>query len=85
MGVVQSIEFSSLSPQTIQRAHNYHKKVYAWTVNNKNSITTMYAYGTDGFITDTPETTRKQLKKASKNPDYSHVVWSGILFKRANF
>lgn len=80
-----SIEFSSLSPQTIQRAHNYHKKVYAWTVNNKDSITTMYAYGTDGFITDTPETTRKQLKKASKNPDYSHVVWSGILFKRANF
>ncbi|MCP0887873.1 hypothetical protein LB941_11085 [Ligilactobacillus sp. WILCCON 0076] len=80
-----SIEFSSLSPQTTKKAHKFGKKIYAWTVNTDSDITTMYAYGVDGFITDTPATTREYLKKVAKQPQYAKVVWNGLLFKRSNF
>lgn len=80
-----SIEFSSLSPQTTKKAHKFGKKIYAWTVNTDSDITTMYAYGVDGFITDTPATTREYLKKVAKQPQYVKVVWNGLLFKRSNF
>lgn len=80
-----SIEYSSLNKNQIVDAAKYHKSIYAWTVDKKPDISTVYAYGVQGFITDYPKTTRNYLQKIKSKPDYKNIFWNTILFKRENF
>ena len=80
-----AIEYSSLSPKTVAAAKKVNKSVYAWTVDTQADLSTTYAYGVKGFITDQPARTRKTLDRLRRHPHYDLVVWNALLFKRANF
>ena len=50
-----------LSKRTIDAIHNSGKQVYAWTVNNKDSIKNLTNKGVDGVITDNPVLARETI------------------------
>jgi len=45
----------------VRRAHEAGKQVFAWTVNDPVSMSSMMSLGVDGIITDEPEMARKVL------------------------
>ena len=47
-----SVEASSVNKPLVKRIHNNGKKLYVWTVNNKESISKMIDYQVDNIITD---------------------------------
>lgn len=56
-----SINAAFLSKRTIDAIHNSGKRVYAWTVNNKESIKNLTNKGVDGIITDNPVLARETI------------------------
>lgn len=80
-----AIEYSSLNQDTVTRALDDNKLIYAWTVDANRDIATSYAYGVQGYITDRPGPTRKYLNKISSHPHYSSVINGVLLFKRSDF
>lgn len=80
-----AIEHSSLTQNTVTRALDDHKVIYAWTVNTNKDLATSYAIGVQGYITDHPSHTRTYLEKISKKPHYSNVISGTLLFKRSDF
>lgn len=80
-----AIEYSSLNQDTVTRALDDNKLIYAWTVDENRDIATSYAYGVQGYITDQPGSTRKYLNKISSRPHYSPVINGVLLFKRSDF
>ena len=80
-----AIEYSSLNQDTVTRALDDNKLIYAWTVDAKRDLATAYAYGVQGYITDQPGPTRTYLEKIASRPHYSHVINGVLLFKRSDF
>ena len=80
-----AIEYSSLNQDTVTRALDDNKLIYAWTVDAKRDLATTYAYGVQGYITDQPGPTRTYLEKIASRPHYSHVINGVLLFKRSDF
>ena len=56
-----SVNAAFLSKRTIDAIHNSGKRVYAWTVNNKESIKNLTNKGADGIITDNPVLARETI------------------------
>ena len=56
-----SVNAAYLSKRTIDAIHNSGKQVYAWTVNNKESIKNLTNKGVDGVITDNPVLARETI------------------------
>ena len=56
-----SVNAAFLSKRTIDAIHNSGKQVYAWTVNNKDSIKSLTNKGVDGIITDKPVLARETI------------------------
>ena len=56
-----SINAAFLSKRTIDAIHNSGKQVYAWTVNNRESIKNLTNKGVDGIITDNPVLARETI------------------------
>lgn len=56
-----SVNAAFLSKRTIDAIHNSGKRVYAWTVNNKESINNLTNKGVDGIITDNPVLARETI------------------------
>lgn len=56
-----SVNAAFLSKRTIDAIHNSGKRVYAWTVNNKESIKNLTNKGVDGIITDKPVLARETI------------------------
>ncbi len=56
-----SVNAAFLSKRTIDAIHNSGKRVYAWTVNNKESIKNLTNKGVDGIITDNPVFARETI------------------------
>lgn len=56
-----SVNAAFLSKRTIDAIHNAGKQVYAWTVNNKESIKNLTNKGVDGVITDNPVLARETI------------------------
>jgi len=56
-----SVNAAFLSKRTIDAIHNSGKQVYAWTVNNKDSIKNLTNKGVDGVITDNPVLARETI------------------------
>ena len=54
-----SVNSAFLSKRTIDAIHNSGIQVYAWTVNNKDSIKNLTNKGVDGVITDNPVLARE--------------------------
>lgn len=56
-----SVNAAFLSKRTIDAIHNSGKRVYAWTVNNKEAIKNLTNKGVDGIITDNPVLARETI------------------------
>lgn len=56
-----SVNAAFLSKRTIDAIHNSGKRVYAWTVNNKESIKNLTNKGVDVIITDNPVLARETI------------------------
>ena len=56
-----SVNAAYLSKRTIDAIHKSGKQVYAWTVNNKESIKNLTNKGVDGVITDNPVLARETI------------------------
>ena len=69
-----TMEYSTLNRSFVNTAHADGKKVYAWTVNDEDSMTRMMFYGVDGIITD-------QLKVLNKTiiEDVNEITYSDKL------
>ncbi len=80
-----SIEYSSLNQNTVNQAISNNKLIYAWTIDSKVDLATTFAYGVQGFITDTPGFTRNYLQQIAKHPHFSNVIRGSLLFKRVDF
>ena len=49
---VFSLEATNVTKKQVHNIHNAGKEVYAWTVNNEDSINKMIEFGVDSIITD---------------------------------
>lgn len=47
-----SVEAASVTPGMVSRVHNAGKQIYAWTINNRNTINRMIDLNVDNIITD---------------------------------
>lgn len=70
-----TMEFTTLNRNFIDAAHNDGKKVYAWTVNDEDTMTRMMFYGVDGIITDYMELLNDTIKTDLKEPTYSDKLF----------
>ncbi|MHC5215054.1 glycerophosphoryl diester phosphodiesterase membrane domain-containing protein [Enterococcus sp. LJL128] len=70
-----TMEYTTLNRNFIDAAHNDGKKVYAWTVNDEDTMTRMMFYGVDGLITDQMELLKETIKTDLKEPTYSDKLF----------
>lgn len=61
-----SVETSTLNAQFVDKAHSYNKKVYAWDVNDINTIQRMRFYNVDGLITDNAGLVKNTLENSEQ-------------------
>lgn len=54
------------NPLLIQNAHDNHKQVYVWTVNDAATMSTMISRGVDGILTDKPALARSVLRQRAE-------------------
>ena len=77
-----SIETSSISKELVKNLHNNGKEVYAWTVNNKDSINKMLDLNVDNIITDDVDLARKLLfESKSSNLIFLYLKWIEEIFR----
>lgn len=62
-----SIESTFATSSMVNRLHEQGKQVYAWTVNNEDSIQSMIDVGVDNIITDNPVLARELIYSKSLN------------------
>lgn len=70
-----TMEYTTLNRNFIDAAHSDGKKVYAWTVNDEDTMTRMMFYGVDGIITDYMKLLNETIKTDLKEPTYSDKLF----------
>ncbi|MBL1225150.1 glycerophosphoryl diester phosphodiesterase membrane domain-containing protein [Enterococcus sp. BWR-S5] len=70
-----TMEYTTLNRNFIDAAHSDGKKVYAWTVNDEDTMTRMMFYGVDGIITDYMTLLNETVKTDLKEPTYSDKLF----------
>ncbi|MGX7243217.1 glycerophosphoryl diester phosphodiesterase membrane domain-containing protein [Enterococcus quebecensis] len=73
-----TMEYTTLNRNFINAAHDDGKKVYAWTVNDEDTMTRMMFYGVDGIVTDKlkllNQTIRTDLDELTYSDKLLHFV-----------
>ena len=89
-----SVEHTFITSRMVDRIHNAGKKIYAWTVNESESLNSAIAKGADGIITDDPETAWNTIHSAdhlitqfleSISSDYTPVSGESIDYENGNY
>ncbi len=62
-----SIEESNINRELVNKIHSEGKKIYAWTINDEDSIDRMILLGVDNIITDQVELTNQKINKSKKS------------------
>lgn len=70
-----NIEYSSVNPFFIQRAHDHHQPVYVWTVNDPSSAREAVYQQADGLVTDRLALVRHAAQDAMKRPNGAKRLW----------
>jgi glycerophosphoryl diester phosphodiesterase len=70
---VYSVEESYITDDLINKVHKANKKIYAWTVNDANTIRKLADMGVDNIITDNPLLARKILVVDHLDQKYSFL------------
>ena len=76
-----SMEASSVTPSMVSRIHNAGKKIYAWTVNNRQSLNKMIDLNVDNIITDRVTMVQKYIYDSKT----STVVQKFVRYLRMGF
>lgn len=74
-----TMEYTTLNRNFINAAHDDGKKVYAWTVNDEDTMTRMMFYGVDGIITDQLKLLNKTIRTDLDEPTYSDKLLHFII------
>ncbi|MGM0165190.1 glycerophosphoryl diester phosphodiesterase [Enterococcus sp. AZ135] len=69
-----TMEETTLTSDFVRRAHLEKKDVYAWTVNDADSMDRMVSLNVNGIITDDLKTLQEQIKLYEKNPSYAKRI-----------
>ncbi|MGO3779323.1 MAG: glycerophosphoryl diester phosphodiesterase membrane domain-containing protein [Enterococcus viikkiensis] len=69
-----TMEETTLTSDFVQRAHQEQKSVYAWTVNNADSMDRMISLNVNGIITDDLGTLKNQIKTYEEKPSYAKRI-----------
>ena len=69
-----SINFTALTAQNVEQAHQKGRAVYAWTVNERQDIAAVLELGVDGLVTDDPDLALELLKEPKPKPDLCRCV-----------
>ncbi len=79
---VFSIEASSINSELVKKIHNNGKEIYAWTVNNSDSINKMLELNVDNIITDDVELAYRLLfKSRSSNLVFVYIKYVEKVFR----
>lgn len=66
-----TMEETTLTGDFVQQAHQAGKDVYAWTVNDADSMDRMVSLNVNGIVTDDLKTLQKQIEIYKENPSYA--------------
>lgn len=69
-----TMEYFSLNQNFMTKLLTNHKKIYAWTVNNKSVMTGMILMGVNGIITDYLTTLKEEIKDSQSDKNYSSLL-----------
>ena len=56
-----SIKYRYINTELVKKAHEYHKEVYAWTVDSKEILESMMLLNVDSIITNNPKGMRRAM------------------------
>lgn len=79
-----AIEYSSANANIVQQVIKNDKKLYVWTLNSQADISSAYALGVTGYITDYPKETRAFLKQLSHRAQYANAVWHIVMLQKTS-
>ena len=69
-----SVEISTLDSEFVEKAHDYGKKVYAWDVNDANTVQRMRLYDVDGLITDDIPVVKKTIENTQSGMSFAQKI-----------
>ena len=69
-----TMEETTLTSDFVRRAHEEDKDVYAWTVNDADSMDRMVSLNVNGIVTDDLQTLQEQIKTYEENPSYTKRI-----------
>lgn len=69
-----TMEETTLTSDFVRRAHEEDKDVYAWTVNDADSMDRMVSLNVNGIVTDDLQTLQEQIKTYEENPSYAKRI-----------
>ncbi|CDW59908.1 GDPD and GPDPase memb domain containing protein [Trichuris trichiura] len=69
-----TMEETTLTSDFVRRAHEANKDVYAWTVNDADSMDRMVSLNVNGIVTDDLQTLQEQIKTYEENPSYAKRI-----------
>lgn len=69
-----TMEETTLTGDFVRRAHQEDKDVYAWTVNDADSMDRMVSLNVNGIVTDDLQTLQEQIKTYDENPSYAKRI-----------
>ena len=69
-----SVEISTLDSEFVEKAHDYGKKVYAWDVNDANTVQRMRLYNVDGLITDDIPVVKKTIENTQSGMSFAQKI-----------
>ncbi|MFQ7236032.1 MAG: glycerophosphodiester phosphodiesterase family protein, partial [Enterococcus hulanensis] len=69
-----TMEETTLTSDFVRRAHLEKKDVYAWTVNDADSMDRMISLNVNGIVTDDLKTLQEQIKTYEETPSYAKRI-----------
>ncbi|MBO0451610.1 glycerophosphoryl diester phosphodiesterase membrane domain-containing protein [Candidatus Enterococcus murrayae] len=69
-----TMEETTLTGDFVRRAHLEKKEVYAWTVNDADSMDRMVSLNVNGIVTDDLKTLQEQIKTYQESPSYAKRI-----------
>ena len=69
-----TVEESNISTALVNMVHENNGKVYAWTINDADSIQFLIDSGVDGILTDNPTMMKKIIPEAKYNQGLPRMI-----------
>ena len=71
---IYSIQSSSINENLVEQIHQNNKKIYAWTVNDIDTVNKMINYDVDNIITDNIELTKGVINERKSSTLYQDII-----------